>query len=241
MKCVIVAAGQGTRLRAIAPLKPLAPLLGVPLIVRVIETAMAGGVSEFVVVTGYEGAWLEQYLEALTVERGLNLTCVRNPDWMGSNGLSVAAAAPYVDGKFILLMSDHLFDPDIVTDLAKAHWHAPEVVLAVDSRLDNPLVDLNDVTRVDVSRSGVIRRIGKHIEPYNAFDTGVFLASPLLIGAIRDSVAAGGGGGISEGMQALADRGLARTFDIGGRFWLDVDDPAAFVRAEYETGQRMSN
>jgi 1L-myo-inositol 1-phosphate cytidylyltransferase len=231
---------MGLRLRDIAPLKPLAPLLGAPLISRVIDCALAGGATEFVVVTGYEGAKLEKFLYALAAGRGLRLSCVRNPDWRGSNGLSVAAAGPVVGGKFLLLMSDHLFDPEIVRDLLQAGADAPGVVLAVDRRLDSPLVDLEDVTRVDVGEDGRIRRIGKLIGGYNAFDTGVFLASPLLIEAIEAAVAGGGVGSISEGMQRLADQGLAEAFDIGDRFWIDIDDAAAFGRAEREAGQLMA-
>ena len=240
MKCVIVAAGMGLRLRDIAPLKPLAPLLGAPLISHVIDCALAGGATEFVVVTGYEGAKLEKFLYSLAAARGIRLSCVRNPDWRASNGLSVAAAGPVVHDRFLLLMSDHLFDPEIVRELLAAGAGAPGVVLAVDRRLDNPLVDLEDVTRVDVGADGGIRRIGKLIGDYNAFDTGVFLASPLLIEAIETSVAQGGVGSISEGMQRLAEQGLASAFDIGDKFWIDIDDAAAFGRAEQAAGQLMA-
>lgn len=239
MKCVIVAAGQGLRLRDIAPLKPLAPLWGTPIIAHVIDCALAGGATEFVVVTGYEGGKLETFLYALAAARGLRLSCIRNPNWKASNGLSVAAAGPVVHGKFLLLMCDHLFEPDIVRELLREGAGAPGVVLAVDRRLDSPLVDLEDVTRVDVASDGRIRRIGKLIEGYNAFDTGVFLATPQLIEAIEASVAAGGIGSISEGMQRLADQGLASTFDIGDRFWLDIDDPTAFGLAERQRSRFM--
>ena len=237
MKCVIVAAGQGLRLRDIAPLKPLAPLLGAPLISHVINCALEGGATEFVVVTGYEGGKLEKFLYALAAAKGLRLSCVRNPNWKASNGLSVAAAGPVIHNeKFLLLMSDHLFDPEIVRDLVRTHGDAPGVALAVDRRLDNPLVDLEDVTRVDVAQGGAIRKIGKLIERYNAFDTGVFLASPLLIQAIEAKAATGGIGSISEGMQALAEQGLALAHDIGERFWIDIDDAEAFGNAQREAG-----
>ena len=238
MKCVIIAAGQGLRLRDIAPLKPLAHLLGAPLISHVIDCAMEGGATEFVVVTGYEGDKLEKQLYAMAAARGLRLNCIRNPKWKASNGLSVAAAGPVLhDEKFLLVMSDHIFDPEIARELVRLHGDSEGVALAVDRRLDNPLVDLEDVTRVDVGEDGRIRRIGKLLERYNAYDTGVFLASPMLIEAIEAKVAAGGVGSLSEGMQDLADRGLAYAVDIGDRFWIDIDDAQAFGRAEREAGR----
>jgi 1L-myo-inositol 1-phosphate cytidylyltransferase len=232
VKGLIVAAGQGTRLRNVAPLKPLATLLGKPLIAHVMHSGLAAGLDGFVVVTGYQAERLEAYLDAFAKAEGVPVTVVYNPRWAERNGLSVVAAEAAVDERFVLMMSDHLFDPEIVRGLMAAGLGPAEVVLAVDRRLDNPLVDLDDVTRVQTGPGGAIRRIGKALTPYDAFDTGLFLASRGLIGAIRDDVAAGGGGSISEGMQALADRGAALTFDVDGRFWLDVDDPSAFGQAE---------
>ncbi len=232
MKGLIVAAGQGTRLRPIAPSKPLAVVRGVPLIEHVIEAARAGGVSEFVVVTGHEAPRLEAFLTRLATRRGVPIETVRNPDFRGPNGLSVTAAAPLLDENFVLLMSDHLFDPTLLADLLAEPRRPGSVVLAVDRRLDNPLVDLEDVTRVRTSPAGDIVQVGKGIEPYDAFDTGVFLASRALIEAIGEDIAAGGAGGNSGGVNVLARRGAAHTFDIGERFWLDIDDATAHGHAE---------
>ena len=238
-KCLIVAAGQGTRLRQIAPLKPLAEVVGVPLIERVIDNALEAGATEFVVVTGYEGDRLEGFLQALAARRGLDIKCVRNEKWTASNGLSVLAGEPLLGDRFALLMSDHLFDPTILRDLAAHDTEDGGVTLAIDRRLSNPLVNLDDVTQVDLGAGGKIRRIGKQIGRYNAFDTGLFMATPALFEAIRQDIAAGGSGGISGGMQILANQGLASTFDIADRFWLDVDDAIAFEHAEREQSRGL--
>ena len=50
MKCLIIAAGNGSRLQQKGGSKPLVPILGVPLIERVIRSAMEGGADEFYVV-----------------------------------------------------------------------------------------------------------------------------------------------------------------------------------------------
>jgi choline kinase len=234
VKCVIIAAGQGSRLRAIARSKPLATVLGVPLIERVIEAALGGGASEFVVVTGYEAEPLEAFLGELSRRRGVPITPVRNADWRLANGLSVVAARAAAGDRFLLLMADHLFDPEIVAGLIADAGRRPGLTLAVDRRLDNPLVDLDDVTRVQLGPGGAIGRIGKGIEPYDAFDTGVFLADRRLPEAILEAAADGAPASLSAGVQRLAAQGLAHTYDIGARFWLDVDDAVAFGHAERE-------
>jgi choline kinase len=228
---LIVAAGQGTRLRDIASSKPLAKVRGRPLIEHVILSAHAGGVDEFVVVTGYEGARVDAFLRRLSMRRAIPIRTVFNPDWALANGHSVLAAAPFLGHTFVLMMSDHLFDPGLLSALLAIPAPSGGVVLAVDRRLDNPLVDLEDVTRVATDANGAIRATGKLIPLYDAFDTGVFLASTGLVDAIAADIAGGGSGGISGGMNRLASRGLANTFDIGERFWLDVDDAVAFEHA----------
>ncbi len=239
LKCVIIAAGQGMRLRQIAQLKPLASVAGTPLIERVIDNAVAAGATEFVVVTGYEGERLETFIQQLSSRRGIPMTCVRNPNWTAGNGLSVLAAEPLVGDRFMLLMSDHLFDPTILRDVASRTSDEGTVTLAVDRRLSNPLVNVSDVTRVELAADGRIRQIGKGIESHNAYDTGIFLATKALLNAIREDVAAGGAGGISDAMQRLADQGLASAYDVGERFWIDVDDVIAFERAEREEARKL--
>ena len=227
MRCLIIAAGQGIRLRAIAGSKPLAKLAGRPLIEHVVESARAAGASDVLAVTGYEPEPLE------TVLKGLGVETVRNSDWHQPNGLSVLAAAERLGGEdFILLMSDHLFDPSILRDLIASDRRGAALTLAADFDTLNPRLDLDDATKIKLGEGGRIVRIGKALERYDAIDTGIFVAGPALLDALRSSLAAGGSGSLSEGVQALADRGLAFAWDIGGRWWLDVDDEAGFANAE---------
>ena len=239
MQCLIIAAGQGTRLRSRAASKPLAPVAGRPLIGHIMERAQAGGATSFVVVTGYAPEALEDYLAALTGEKDIAIAIVRNEGWRRPNGLSVAAAADRLEDEFLLTMSDHLFDPAIPRLLIE---RAPgrALTLAVDRRIDNPLVDLDDATKVEVGDDGRIVRLSKTLPAYNAIDTGIFRAGPALVEAIRESVAAGGQGSLSEGVQRLADRGEAQAVDIDGRWWLDVDDPRALELAEEALGGGQS-
>lgn len=232
MKCLIIAAGQGTRLRSIAASKPLARVAGRPLIEHVVSAAAAAGATGFVVVTGYEPEPLEAFLGELSERSGLPIEIVRNPDWARPNGVSVLAAEARLDSDFVLLMSDHLFDPEILRDMIAADRRDAALTVGADHAVDNPLLDLDDATKIELGEGGRIRRIGKTLSNYDAIDTGIFIATPALLEALRSSLAAGGTGSLSEGVQALAESGRAFTRNIGGRWWLDVDDEAAFAKAE---------
>ena len=226
MKALIVAAGYGSRLRAVSPSKPLTPVAGTPLIARVIAAARAGGATGFVVVTGHEGARLTTYLRQLDPA----IECVPTTDWNLANGHSVLTGADVLGGApHLLMMADHLFDPALVAQAIAAPRAG--LTLAVDRRLDNPLVDMDDVTRVRTDGDRIVA-IGKHLTEYDCFDCGVFVVDGRFHDALRASIAAGGAGSISSGVEALAASGAARVVDVGDAWWLDVDDPRALAQAE---------
>ena len=134
MKCLIIAAGQGTRLKAKGEIKPLVPLLGVPLIERVIRSAIEGGADEFVVITGYQGEQVSNFCQPLGKRLGVKITLIQNDDWKKENGFSVLKARDILKEPFLLLMSDHLFDPTIIRSLQGQSLSEGEVLLAVDIR-----------------------------------------------------------------------------------------------------------
>jgi len=80
MKCVVIAAGQGSRLQNKAEIKPLMPVLGIPLIERVIREASRAGIDEFCVVTGYKASVLKSFLSDLSDRTGLKITSIDNPE-----------------------------------------------------------------------------------------------------------------------------------------------------------------
>ena len=237
MKGLIVAAGQGVRLRAKGDLKPLIPIKGVPLIECVIDRARSGGIDEFFVVSGYRGDELRAALNSLAARENIRITHVINRDWNRANGHSVLMAKQFLDAPFVLMMCDHLVDPEIIRSLISEPLVPGTVTLAVDFNLDSPLNDPDDVTRVK-SQDGLIQRIGKVIRDFDSFDTGVFLCTPIIFEALEESQSQGDDS-ISGAMNVLAAWQKARIFDIKDRVWVDVDDPAAYQKAEHllETGR----
>lgn len=230
MKCLIVAAGQGTRLREKGELKPLIPIKGVPLIERVIANAQAGGADEFFVISGYRSEELQARLGEIAVRDDVTITRIFNRAWDRANGISVLAAKQFIDEPFLLTMCDHLVDPEIFRALIAAKVEADTVTLAVDFNITDPLNDPEDVTRVKCEGAR-LKHIGKVIRDFNCFDTGVFRCTPVMFDALIESQARGDDS-ISGAMNVLAGWGKARVFDIGDRLWVDVDDPAAFAKAE---------
>lgn len=112
MKCLILSAGKGTRLQPRYSCKPLAPVLGIPLIERVIPTAVCAGVEEFYIVTGYKGTEVSQFLAQLAEQCRILINQIHNDEWYkGGNGLSALKAKAHLNEHFLLMKGDHLVDP----------------------------------------------------------------------------------------------------------------------------------
>ena len=231
MKCLIIAAGRGSRLSGKGDSKPLIPLLGLSLIERVILTAKKSGVIDFYVVTGYNGEKVRQYLEKFSLHRNINITYIANEEWEEGNGISVLKAEKLLNEHFILVMADHIFDESILAKLKNEKIADNEIMLAVDYNIKaNELIDVEDVTKVLV-QDNRIENIGKTISNYNAYDTGIFLCSSAIFRAIEKSIN-NKDSSLSGGVLALANEGKAKVFDIKDDYWIDVDDEKTFKKAE---------
>jgi len=231
MKCLIIAAGKGSRLRQQGDCKPLITILGLSLIERVIRTAMEAGADDFLVVTGYQEELIRSFLVSLTHRLGCSIAPIFNEDWEKENGLSVLKAKEYLQEPFLLLMADHLFDPSIARELMALALSDGEIALGVDGDTRNSSVDMEDVTRVKI-KDGKILDIGKGLTDFNGFDTGIFLCTTAIFKALERSAKQDGDITLSRAVKILAAEGKVKTLEISGRFWIDVDDPAAFRRAE---------
>jgi choline kinase len=227
---LIIAAGAGTRFGSATQLrpKPLLPVAGVPLIRRTLLTARRAGLVRFTVVTGYLAPILEDFL-LQERSRDLSIRCIRNEKWRQSNGLSVLTAKGEVPDPFVLLMSDHLFDAEILTRLLENPLPNRHCRLAVDFHPEN-VADLADGTKVEVEEGRVVN-IGKEIERYNGIDTGIFLCSHEIFAALEAAVSKGKES-LSDGIRELARSRRMEAADIGELLWHDVDDQAALLEGE---------
>ena len=229
-RAIILAAGTGSRLVAQETFpKPLKPVGGVPLLVRVLRTLQGEGIREAVIVIGYRG---DQIKKALLAEPtlGLKLHFVTNERFDRKNGVSLLAARKFLDQECILSMADHLYSPEVVRRLASFDMPEGACALGVDYDIER-CFDLDDATKVRL-RNGKIADIGKDISDYNCIDTGVFRIGPALVRELERLEKHTGDCSLSDGVRVLAERGMFLGCDVGDSRWIDVDTPAAFLRAE---------
>jgi 1L-myo-inositol 1-phosphate cytidylyltransferase len=229
-QCLILAAGNGSRIASVSrgvP-KPLVPLCGVPLLEHVMMSSQQAGIEKFVIVAGYRADSIRSWLSTRSLI-GASVTLIENLEYHKANGVSALAAKEELHDHFLLLMADHIFEPKTAKALLQQPIANDEVILAVDSKLDD-VFDLDDATKVR-RKGSLILEIGKDLAHYNALDTGMFLCSPELFDRL-EAAKKNGDCSLSDGMRQLAHEHKLRAFDIGHAHWHDVDSPEALVHAE---------
>jgi len=222
---ILLAAGEGSRLRSSAPLKPLCEVAGRSLLGHAVHGLAQAGLKRVVVVLGYGAEQIEAHVD----ERSwpIAVETVMNEDYRSPNGTSVLAAEPLVGTEEALLaMCDHLVEPALYELVAQA-GAAGGARLGIDRRIESDLVDIEDVTRVRTDGERIVA-IGKGLAEYDCFDTGVFAIGAGLFSALRGLDAPS----LTEGMRMLAAEGAALTTDCSELSWIDVDDQAALEKAE---------
>jgi choline kinase len=223
---VVLAAGNGVRLGATVVPKPLIPVAGLPLLDHVVGALVDAGVERVHVVTGHQAEALRAHRFFRYPLQGVLFTHNRRYD--EPNGLSLLAVEHAVSEPFLLLMSDHVFAPGALASVLAQPCPRRGGLLGVDRRLER-VFDPPDATRV-ATRGETIVAIGKRLADYDAVDTGLFLLSPEIFGAMRESLAAGDAS-LSGGIGVLAKRGAMRAVNVEAS-WIDVDTPEALREAE---------
>jgi 1L-myo-inositol 1-phosphate cytidylyltransferase len=226
-RAIILAAGLGERLVRGKPYpKPLQSVRGLPLIVRVLRSLELSGVDEVGIVVGHLGDVLVGALKDLPLD--LDLHFFWNREFHKPNGTSLLAAKEFVTGPTFLLMSDHLWSPELIERVRSYPLASDEAVLGIDFKIED-CCDLDDATKVRLQGDRIVA-ISKELPDYHALDTGVFRITPAVIEAL-ERVNGPDGCSLSQGIGQLAAQGKMRAVDVGNAAWVDVDTPLAHAHA----------
>jgi UDP-N-acetylglucosamine diphosphorylase / glucose-1-phosphate thymidylyltransferase / UDP-N-acetylgalactosamine diphosphorylase / glucosamine-1-phosphate N-acetyltransferase / galactosamine-1-phosphate N-acetyltransferase len=119
VQAILLAAGKGTRMWPLATRrpKPLLPVAGRSLLLRMLDALAAAGATRCVVVVGHGAAQIEAAVASW--QGAMRVHCVPQGEPRGT-GHAVAAAADHVDDDCLLAMADGLVAPVTLAALARA-------------------------------------------------------------------------------------------------------------------------
>ncbi len=235
MKALILCAGQGTRLVPHTSFVPkcLVPVCGKPILQYQLD-ALAGAVSDVIVVTGHLHEHLESFLDG-------GCTIVRNSDYATTNSLySLWLAREHVEGEdFLLLNGDVLFDRPMLTTLLE---HGAPTALLIDSECELSEGEMNVVTR-----GGLVTEIGKELPlaRANAQSLQMVRFAPddatLLFERVAELITAGETGWFpTYAYRAIFSRSSMAGAQRGMGSWFEIDTVEDLARAESALSQRAA-
>jgi len=237
MRAVIIAAGCGSRLKEHhqgIP-KTLMKIRGKRIIDDIIEKLKISGISEIIIITGFEQEILKSEL-ANYHNSGIKLSFIHNQNWQKPNGISVLKAKEKIskNEEFLLLMSDHIFSIEMLQKIIQIKIENDEVLLALDFKIDQ-IPDLDDGMKIkcELIEGNVysINLFGKQLTDFNAIDAGMFKLNYSFFKALEKSIE-NGKCSLSDACNILSQKGKMKGIDIGENLWLDVDTPEMIDQQE---------
>ncbi len=130
-----------------------------------------------------------------------------------------------------MLMADYIFEESILAKLMNEKMAHDEVMLAVEYNIkSNKLVNGNNVSKV-VVEVNKISNIGKKLEKYNAYATGICLCSPAIFNAIEESLSQGKDS-FSSAVGIMAKKEKVKAVDIESAYWIEVNTKKDYRKAK---------
>ena len=190
MKVVIIAAGQGSRLRSQTANSPktLLNINGNPLIYKLLKNCILPEISGVIIVTGYQHQIIEDYIT--NVDLDINIETVYNPNWKLENGLSILSAKDTIPSNenFIVSMSDHYYGPELLEMVVKTSLNDNIASVGLDFNINN-IFDIDDgmKVKIDPLDNTKILAMSKSLRKYDAIDCGVFKLDYLFFNYLSDA------------------------------------------------------
>ena len=231
MKAVVMAGGEGTRLRPLTSSrpKPLVPILNKPCMQHTIELLKRYGITDIVVTLYYLADEIEGYFGDGS-ELGVNLIYTVEDTPLGTAG-SVKKAEEYLkDDTFIIVSGDALTDLDVEKALA-FHREKQSVATLVLQHVDNPL----EFGVVITDDNGRIRRFLEKPSWGEVFsdtvNTGMYILEPSIFEYMQPDKSYDWSQDIFP--QILAEEKPMFGYVLG-EYWTDVGSLQQYRQAQYE-------
>jgi mannose-1-phosphate guanylyltransferase len=231
MKAVVLVGGEGTRLRPLtltAP-KQMLPIVGVPMIERVLAHLAYHGIDEAILSLGYlPDAFKEAYPDGHAV--GINLIYAVEPEPLDTAGaVRFAATFGKVDDTFVVVNGDILTDLDLSSLVGFHRQRGAEGTIAL-----HPVPDPSAFGVVPTDSDGrvtaFVEKPPRDEAPTNEINAGTYVLEASVLDRIPPTVRVSIERETFPAM--VADAVLfARSDDS---YWLDTGTPAAYLQANHD-------
>ena len=181
MDAVVLAAGEGTRLRPRTEDRPkgLVEVAGEPLLTHCFDALLELGVDRLIVVVGYrKSEIMDRYDD---VYRGTPITYVHQRERLGL-AHALLQAEPHVDGVFVLMNGDNVFRADLSVALDRHGETDADATLLVE---DVSEAEARTTGVVETASDGAVASLVEKPDdpPSTLVQSGFFVFSPVVFHA----------------------------------------------------------
>ncbi|HEX8099379.1 MAG TPA: NDP-sugar synthase, partial [Actinomycetota bacterium] len=234
MKAVVMAGGEGTRLRPLTSNqpKPMLPLVGRPMMQHTLRLAHQHGFNEIVATVHFLASVVRNFFGDGS-DLDLSLSYATEEEPLGTAG-SVKNAAPLLEGDRVLVLSgDSLTDVDL-TELMQFHEKKGAAVTVTLKRVTDPLEFGIVITDEDDKVERFLEKPGWGEVFSDTINTGIYVIEPEVIDLIPD----GEVDFARDLFPMLLDKGLPIYGYTTDRYWTDVGNIGAYMRAHRDALDR---
>jgi NDP-sugar pyrophosphorylase family protein len=182
MQAVILAAGKGSRLNPITlnRSKAMLPILGKPIVERVMEQIAQNGIHDFIlVVSSHDSEVVRYFREQSTLK--VNLQFVVQPERLGmANALNLAV--PYLHDTFIMSACDNLTSTEHIAELLATHRRERAYATLSLMEIDPTLTSRTGIVELDNGYIGrIVEKPSPSEAPSNISSLPLYVFSPKLL------------------------------------------------------------
>lgn len=229
MKAVVMAGGEGTRLRPMTSSmpKPLLPVVNRPIMEHVLRLLKRHGLNETVVTVQFLASLVRNYFGD-GEELGMELTYANEEKPLGTAGSVKNAEEALKDDAFLVISGDALTDFDL-TDLIAFHKEKGALVTVCLTRVPNPLEF--GITIVD--EEGKVERFLEKPTWGQVFsdtvNTGIYVMEPEVFDYVAADVSVDWSGDV---FPQLMKEGKPIYGYVAEGYWEDVGTHESYVKAQ---------
>ncbi|WP_458188047.1 bifunctional sugar-1-phosphate nucleotidylyltransferase/acetyltransferase [Haladaptatus sp. NG-WS-4] len=218
---VVLAAGEGTRLRPLTrnrP-KPMLPATTRPVLEHVLDALVGAGITHLHLVVGYRGDRVRDHFGS--TYRGVSISYVEQEKQLGS-GHALFTARDDVDDAFLVVNGDQIIDTQMVADVREAFER------------DYPAATLAVIDRTDVAEYGAVVMDGDRVEKivekptsneYRMLNAGVYAFDQRIFDAIETTPSMAGELALTDTLTRLIDSDVVVRGVVTDGLWVDATFP----------------
>ncbi len=228
MQALILAGGEGTRLRPLTSTvpKPVVPLVDRPFIAFMLDWLRGHGVDDVIMSCGFLASGVRNVLGDGSAY-GVRLRYVEEPEPLGTGG-ALKYAEEWLDERFLMLNGDVLTDLDVGAQLALHEERGAQATLAL-TPVEDPSAYGLVRTRPDGEVTGFVEKPAPDQIDTRNISAGIY----VLERSVLELLAPGRPASIERDVfPRLVGDGLFGY--VGEGYWLDIGTPERYLEGTFD-------